>query len=334
MVAPFTSVAIAGVALALLSLIGPAVASEPPLVFERSIPLAGVAGRIDHMAFDPRRQHLLVAEFGNNSLDVVDLAAGRPVHRITGLAQPQGVAYAPAADAILVANGGDGSVRFFRAEDFVQVGAVALGVDADDAALAPATGDVVVGFGGGGLAVIDPLRRSVTATVPLAAHPEAFRLDPAGRGFVNVPEAGHIAVVDLRSARQVGTWRVPGLAANFPMALDRDAGVLAAAFRTPGRLVLLDTANGGLIAQAPTCDDADDLFFDLARRRLYVSCGAGAIDVFHRQGTSLDGIARITTFAGARTSLFVPEIDRLFVAARAPLLGGSPAAILVFRPAP
>lgn len=327
--------AVAATAVLLATLAGPAAANEPALVLERRIALAEVTGRIDHMAFEPRRQRLLVAAFGNDSLDVVDLATAQPVHRISGLAHPQGVAYAPAADAILVANGGDGSVRFFRAGDFAQIGAIALGDDADDAASDPTTGYIVVGFGRGGLAVIDPLQHLVAATVSLAAHPEAFRLDPVTqRGFVNVPDAGEIAVVDLHSRRQVGAWRVAGVAANFPMALDPDARVLASAFRAPARLVLFDTTTGGVIAQRPTCGDADDVFFDRRRHRLYVSCGAGAVDVFRRRGASLDRIARIATAPGARTSLFVPEVDRLFVAAGAATPGGAPAAILVFRPAP
>ena len=39
---------------------------------------------------------------------------------------------------------------------------------------------------------------------------------------------------------------------------------------------------------------------------------------------------QIPTVSGARTSLFVPELDRLFVAVRSS--GNKPAAIWVFRP--
>jgi hypothetical protein len=151
---------------------------------------------------------------------------------------------------------------------------------------------------------------------------------------VNVPDAGQVAVLDLRAGKLVASWRVPdGLRANFPMALDAAAGVLATVFRGPARLVLPDTRTGAATASLPTCADADDVFFDPKRRRLYVSCGEGAIDVV-RQDTAGDRLlARVRTQAGARTSLFVPELDRLFVAARAGLLG-TDAAILVFRPAP
>ena len=325
----------------------PAGAAEPPgplpdiaesgaaLTLEREIPLAGVAGRIDHMAFDPVRQRLLVAELGNGSLDAVDLSTASVAHRITGLSEPQGVAFAPAADMVLVANGGDGTVRMFRAADYAPEGTIALGNDADDAALDPAGGRVVVGFGEGGLAIIDPIRRELVARIALPAHPEAFRLDRAAdRAFVNLPQARQIAVVDLHNGQHLASWRTDGLRQNFPMALDQDKNVLAVAFRDPARLVLFDAADGRLIVQRPACDDADDVYFDARRQRIYLSCGAGVIDVFSYGGGTLDRIARITTMPGARTSLFVPELDRLFVAAPAPLLGDVPATILAFRPAP
>ena len=75
------------------------------------IPLGEVSGRIDHLAVDLKRQRLFVAELGNNSLGVVDLAAGKMLRTIGGMSEPQGVAYVPFADSIYVANGGDGSVR-------------------------------------------------------------------------------------------------------------------------------------------------------------------------------------------------------------------------------
>ena len=64
----------------------------PPLILERTIPIQG-SGRIDHMAVDLRRGRLFVAELGNGSVDVVDLATGRAVHRFAGLREPQGVGY-------------------------------------------------------------------------------------------------------------------------------------------------------------------------------------------------------------------------------------------------
>lgn len=308
-------------------------AESPPLVLEATIRLADVAGRIDHMAVDLGRKRLIVAELGNNSVEVIDLASSRVVHRLAGLKAPQGVGYVGAPDLIVVASADDGTVRLFHGGDFSPSGVIALGEDADNVRVDPASGRVVVGYGSGGLAVIDAASAAMVAKIPLAAHPEGFQLDPHdGRVFVNVPDASHIAVVDRTTGRPAALWQTPGLGANFPLAITPDGSAVASVFRSPARLVLFAPPTGTVIAAMATCGDADDVFFDAARHRLYVSCGAGEVDVL-QQGPKLARIARLPTTSGARTSLFVPELDRLYVAARAGLLG-SMASILVLRPLP
>jgi DNA-binding beta-propeller fold protein YncE len=110
-----------------------------------------VSGRIDHLGIDLKRQRLLVAELGNNSLGVVDLAAGKVLSRITGLAEPQGVAYVPFSDSVFVANAGDGSVRVLRGEDLNPIGRIELGDDADNVRVDAARDRVLVGYGKGAL---------------------------------------------------------------------------------------------------------------------------------------------------------------------------------------
>lgn len=150
----------------------------PPLVLERTIALRGVTGRIDHMAFDPSRKRLFVAELGNGTLDVIDLTTGAVTRRIEGLQEPQDVGYAVAADVLAVASSGDGSVRLFRGGDLSPLGSINLGADADNVRLDVRTGDFIVGYGSGGLALINPVRASLILRIPLPAHPEGFQLDP------------------------------------------------------------------------------------------------------------------------------------------------------------
>jgi YVTN family beta-propeller protein len=306
-------------------------AAEPPLVLERTIPLHDVGGRIDHMAIDLARKRLLVAELGNNSVDVIDLATGAVMHRITGLREPQGIGYAERADVILIANAGDGSVRLFHAGDFVPAGSVVLANDADNVRIDPRNGLAVVGYGEGGLAVIDPATHAKIADIRLEAHPEGFQIDPqTGRAYVNIPDARQIAVVDLGARRVITTWPTQAGRSNFPMAIDPAQSLLASVFRSPASLLLADLATGSVRQTLPTCGDADDVFFDPPRGRIYVSCGIGEIVVFRRDVT-WRALETVHTASGARTSLFVPQLARLFVAERAGLLG-SEAAIRVYRP--
>ena len=327
-----------GTAFALLAGIaltaGSVSAAEAPLVLERTIPLDNVTGRIDHMAIDVAGRRLFVAELGNDSVDVVDLRAGTVAGRIEGLKEPQGVAYIPGKDLIVVANAGDGSVRFFRTADLSPLGSIPLGEDADNIRIDPATGHLLVGYGSGGLAVIDAASRSTIGDIKLAGHPESFQIDlKTNRAFVNVPDAHQIAVVDLGTRKQVATWKVPGLDKNFPMALAGPGGSLAVVFRNPAKFVLLDPATGAVLQRLDTCGDADDVFFDGNRNRFYVSCGDGSVDVMSRNAEGFQPAGHIPTSGGARTSLFVTDLDRLFVAARA-RSPEAPALLLVLRPDP
>jgi len=309
-------------------------ADWPPLVLEATIALANTRGRLDHMAVDLKRGRLFVAELGNGSVDVVDIAGRRVVSRIMGLREPQGVGYSVKADLLVVASAGDGSVRFYRGEDLAPAGALSLGDDADNVRVDSQNGTVVVGYGSGGLAVIDPATRSKIADIRLPGHPEGFQLDDAsGRAFVNVPDANQVAVVDLKTGRTAATWRVPGMRGNFPIAFSPTGHLVATVFRSPAKLVLIDAGSGAVTASFEACGDADDVFFDGRRARIYVTCGSGEVDAWQHDEAGYRPLPHTKTDGGARTSLFVPELDRLLVAARAGLLG-SDASILVFRPAP
>jgi len=305
-------------------------ADNGPLQLEAKILLGDVRGRIDHMAVDLKRQRLFVAELGNDSVGVVDLANRSLIRTITGLNEPQGVGYEPSTDALYVANARDGSVRLFEGNEYKSAGRLELGSDADNVRVDAAAKLVVIGYGGGGLAVFDPSTRDKIQNVSLKAHPESFQI-VEDRIFVNLPDAHAIAVVDATSGKQVATWpMVKG--GNFAMTVDRDRGQVLLAFRNPPELAVFAMADGKSVANAETCGDVDDLFVDAKRARVYVSCGAGYVDVFEMNGTAYRRMARIPTASGARTSLFVPEMDRLLIAVRSGLAG--PAAIWVFKPIP
>lgn len=322
--------------LALLAAQDHATAQSPDtsgLKLEAKIALGNVSGRIDHMAIDLARQRLFVAELGNNSVGIVDLNGHKVIRTLEGLKEPQGVAYLPATDTVYAANAGDGSVQLFRGPDYAPAGQIDLGDDADNIRLDIPANRIVVGYGSGGLAVIDPASSRKVADIPLSVHPEGFQLDPgSSRIWVNLPKTQAIAVVDRRTGRQTATWPMQTAGGNFPMALDQAAQRVLVAFRNPAKLGAFSMDDGSVIASPDICGDADDLFVDAKRHRVYISCGEGFIDVLDSAERSYRHVARITTVAGARTSLFVPEIDRLILAVRAS--GGEPAAIWVFQPLP
>jgi DNA-binding beta-propeller fold protein YncE len=304
-----------------------------PLTLEAKIPLGTVSGRIDHFALDADHKLLYVAELGNDSVAIIDLDRREAVHRIPGLREPQGVAFHAGTGTLYVANGGDGSVRLFQAWGFEPIGRIELGSDADNIRLDPWRNRIVVGYGKGGLALIDPSSRRKIGDIPLDGHPESFQFDETGsRIFVNVPDAAEIAGIDAVTGKKVTLLENAGARSNFAMAVDADQHRVIVAVRNPARLVTFDSETGKRVATVESCRDADDLFVDARRHRLYVSCGEGVIDVFADTTTGYERIARISTIAGARTSLFVAGTDRLYLGVRGTAV--EPAAIWVFRPQP
>jgi hypothetical protein len=147
-----------------------------------------------------------------------------------------------------------------------------------------------------------------------------------------LPRVQAIAVVDSLTGREQANWPMRDAAGNFPMALHDKAGHVLVVFRDPAKLGVFSTTDGRLLALLDSCSDADDLFADTKRGRIYVSCGDGYLDVFSAQGNTYARTAQIATALGARTSLFVPELDKLFLAVREAAEEG--AAIWQFRPTP
>jgi hypothetical protein len=307
--------------------------SRPPLVLESKIALDHVHGRIDHLTVDMARQRLYIAELGNDTVAMVDLKNHAVSRRLTGFHEPQGIGYEPTTDTLYVANGGDGTVHLFQGADLTPVGSISVGDDADNVRIDGATHRVLVGYGNGALAVIDPKSHQKIVDIRLKAHPESFQIYGSERRiFVNVPDAQEIAVVDSTKNVQTASWTPQGLHGNFPLAIDEARQQLLVVFRHPSVLGVFDAKTGHKLSTVDTCGDADDIFVDEKRGRVYVSCGGGFIDVLGAQGTGYATLARLTTVAGARTGLFIPEIDRFVLAVRAS--GAQAASVWIFRPAP
>ena len=302
-----------------------------PLAFVRAVELPHVEGRIDHLAFDAASQRLYVAALGNNSVEVLDAGAGTHLKSLPGFREPQGIAVIPDIKSVAVANGEGDGVQLIGAEDYRTGSTIRLGDDADNVRYDAAAKRVYVGFGSGALAAIDPAAAKVLAQAKLAGHPESFQLERGGsRAFVNVPTAQHVAVVDRGSMKVTATWPVTSAGANYPMALDEANHRLFIGCRRPAKVLVFDMTTGKQSASFDTVGDTDDLFYDVARKRLYVTGGEGFIDVVQDQGANgFARVAHIPTAAGARTALFVADQGRLYLAV--PHRGSQKAEIRVFE---
>jgi DNA-binding beta-propeller fold protein YncE len=298
----------------------------------QTLSLSGVKGRFDHFALDASGKRLFVAALGNNTLEVLDLAAGKHLKSIGGMSKPTGVLYARESNLVLVANGDDGTVRFLDGATLAEQKSLPSLPDADNLRFEQTGGKAWVGYGEGALGVIDIAAGRLKESIKLPAHPEAFQLEKSGkRLFVNVPGAKQIAVIDRDQRAVVSTWPMELFQANFPMALDEPNHRVFVGCRSPARLVVMDTRSGKFLQAIRIGKDTDDLFYDAKRKRVYVSCGEGVIDTVKEDGSgSYQVICSMPTAAGARTSFFSPELDSLYLAV--PERGARKAEIRIYKP--
>ena len=290
--------------------------NSSPLQLNARIELPGVQGRIDHLAFDAAGQRLFLCALGNNTVEVVDLRKGKQIHSIVGLSAPQGIACIPELSRIFVANDKGGVCKLYDANSFQELKELDLQDDADNVRYDAATKKIFVGYGNGGIAVIDAEDGKRIGSIKLPAHPEAFALEQHGnRMFVNIPGTREVAVIDREKGEVAIKWQIGFAFENFPMALDESNHRLFVGCRLPPKLVVLNTESGDAVAKIDISGDADEVFYDSKRRRIYAICGAGRIDIILQNDPNSYVLATtIETADGARTGLFVPERDALFVA--------------------
>ena len=313
----------------------PSVPERAPLLLVQEIPLANVGGRIDHFTFDAKRKRVIGAALGNNTVEVVDTFSGRDIHSIAGAAAPQGVVYVSDLNKLFVANGTDGKLRIYDGDSFKLLSTLDIGEDADNVRYDPAEKKVYVAYGGdaeGGIAVIDAASgKRVEDVAKLDAHPESFQiaaLKPVI--YANIATKAKIVVID-RGTRRVTDWPLKTGKANYPMALDEADHRLFVVTRKPAQVVVLDSDSGGMVASIPCVNDADDLYYDAGRKRIYVPGGEGFISVIQQMDTDhYQSVAKIPTMVGARTGLWYEQRDRFYLAV--PASSKQSAALWVYAP--
>jgi len=303
---------------------------ENLLLKQKTIPLTGIKGRIDHMDVNLKEQIVYVAALGNNSLEIVDINRKNVLHSIKGLDEPQGVAYIPQQQEIFVANGGNGDCYFYNSKSFEKTGTIHLSSDADDVRYDSTDKKIYVGYGDGGIAVIEAESHQQIANIKLPAHPEGFQLDKQrNKLFVNIPDAKQIAVIDLKQYKIINIWSTGELRANFPIALDTIHHHIFIGYRHPAKLVMMNEGTGLIISSADMVSDVDDVYIDETTETIFASGGGGIICIYQWQNLILKQVAYISTSSGARTSLLIPGLKIFVLAARADQ--NNKAALQVYR---
>ena len=291
-----------------------------PLVLTEAIPLPGVQGRFDHSGYDGRNQ-LFISALGNNTVEVIDISARIRAHSISGVPNPQGVAYSPETKKLFVGSS-KGKLYIFDGISFDLIKTIDFHGDVDNLRYDAATKRVYVGYGEdetGAIGMVDATTNErLKDEYVLGAHPESFQMEKSGPNiYVNLPDLKQIAVIN-RSTHAITRWPLT-VEQNFPMALDEVEHRLFVVTHQPASLVVLDTNSGRVVATLRCVQEADEVFYDSARQRVYIPGGEGYISVFQEKDADhYKLLTKVPSALGARTAGYFGKgrkgFDRFFLA--------------------
>jgi DNA-binding beta-propeller fold protein YncE len=297
--------------------------NDVALKLVQTIPLPDVDGRIDHFSVDMKGRRAFLAALTKNTIEVVDVRAGRVIQTLPGFAKPQGVRFVAELNKLFVATGLDGALKTLNGTTLAVLHTATVSLGADAIGYDPRWKYLYVGSGGGDankesgdLTVFNAVTGARIAAIVTDAHAGGSLVDEVGQHvYVLVPEKAEVVVLDRKTHSQVAKWMIPGIQKNVALDLDEKNHRLFLGVRSPASIVVLDANSGAIVASIPTVATLDGLAYDRSTRRIYTTGGEGFLDVTQQiDADHYERIARIPTGPNARTSIFVPQWRRLYVA--------------------
>jgi DNA-binding beta-propeller fold protein YncE len=312
--------------------------TELPGKLVQQIPLP-VEGWMDHMSVDTRGQRLFVPAEQQRAIEVIDLRAGKVIHEITGFAGfPRKTIYLPGPNQIWVDDGE--TVKSFSGDSYALLKNIALPIDKaakmipDNGAYDAATGlfyvcitadaNAATATAKGKIEIVDTKSGQEVGSIPVAGtDPSGIAFDSTtSRMFVVLGDTAQVQVFDREKRALLATWEITGGTEPHTVAIDTAHHRLFVGARVkpghvfkPGKMVVMDTDTGKVVAAVDTEGGADEIQYDAINQRVYFTGTTGFVDVFRQVDPDrYERIGKLPTAADAKTSLYVPDFKRFYVA--------------------
>jgi DNA-binding beta-propeller fold protein YncE len=314
--------------------------NKAPLALKQTIPVPGITkeGDFDHLAVDVQGNRLFIMGEDNSVVEIIDLGTNKLIHTISDVKAPHSGVYRGDLKKLFVVDGGAGEVKIYDSDSYKPAGSIKLRDDADSMTYDPSTKYMYVVNGGKDahmtysfVSVVDTTSGKNVADIKIDSDAvEALALEKSGpRLFVNMTGKDAVAVVDREKHTVINTWQTGQVAKHLiAMTFDEGDHRLFVTTRTPGKLIVLDTDSGKVVTSLPCVSDNDDMAYDSASKRIYIS-GSGFVDVYQQKDADhYNQIAHVATAFKARTSILVPELKKYYLAV--PHRGTTEAAVRVY----
>jgi DNA-binding beta-propeller fold protein YncE len=293
---------------------GPARADSLELF--QTIVLKGKAGKLDHLGLDAKRERLFLANTVNGTLDVVDLKEGKLFKQVKGQTAIQGIAFAADLDRVFVGLGGGGICNILSGDNYSPLKTIKFSDDADNVRYDPASKQTFVAHAEKSLGVIDAKTSAFTKDIKLPGAPEGFQIESGRpRLYLNIPSPSQVLVIDTNKKEIISTYPVKLASGAHPLAIDETNKRIFLGCRSEPMVVVLDSDAGKEITSVAIPKDVDDLYYDAKRKKLYASCGEGFLVVIGQSSPDeYKLLEKIETVKGAKTCLFAPGANQLYLA--------------------
>jgi DNA-binding beta-propeller fold protein YncE len=295
-----------------------------PLRLVQSIPMPTGFVHFDHFGVDAKGGRLFATFEDHNSVEVFDLQSGKNIRSIQGFEVPHNVLYLPDLNEVVITDGA-GTCSILRGDTLETLHTVKLARNADFVVYDAKTQLFYVTNGGHAanmkyafVSVIDANGKHLDDIKVDGVHIEFLTGERSGpRLFVNVADKHEVAVIDRNSRSVVSLWPLPDAEENLPLAVDEDRRRVFTVSRKPAKFFVLDGASGKVVTSLASVGESDDMAYDTKNRRIYVSGGEGFVSVFQQEDADhYTSLAKIPSGPGGNTSIFVPELNRLYVGVR------------------
>ena len=285
----------------------------------------GYTGDFDHFGVDVKGNRLFLAAEDHGTVELFNLQTGEHQRTLKGVQTPHAFVYLPEHNRLIITDSGKGMSKILDATTLKVVGTIPLEPGADSAEYDASTGHLYIVTGGKDVDMkdcflneVDPLTGHVYAKLKFDSdHVEAVKAEQHGsRLFVNVADHNEVAVVDKKTLKVIANWPLSGATTNLSMALDEADHRLFVGTRNPSKLFVLNTDTGATVAMLDAPATSDGLFWDSARKRVYVPGGDGYLGVFQQVTADLYAARPwIASAIGAKSGIVIPQLDRLYLAA-------------------
>lgn len=294
-----------------------------PLKLVATTPMPGYTGDFDHFGLDLKGNRLFLASENQKTVEVFDLRTGARLHSIEGFAHPLTMAYLADSDRLIVTEGDIDSLELVDCKAYKIIKTLKLSKNVDHGVLNPVNQYFYVESGAAPdgkthvLSIVDTKTLKVVGEIPGLSGDsnEGMVIDRAGKKlYVNLTGSDEVGVIDLEARQIVAKWPLPNVHVAHAIALDEPHHRLFTATRNPPEFIVYNTDTGKVVASLPCVGVNSDMSIDVARKRVYVT-GSDTASVFEqRDADHYEHLAEVPTAFRAKSSIFVPQLSRLYIA--------------------